>query len=392
MNKNRKLSSILLSLLLLFTLTACSIDTTSNQSNDEELVQQASEYGEVPIEEKQTDEQQQEIIETVTIRSIGDILVHDTVYQDAYNGETYNFDHMFDGVREYLQNADITTANLETIAAGSIFGPTTYPLFNAPEEIIDALQNAGVDIVNNATNHTMDYGVEGVYASIDALKERKMEYVGSYESWEDYNTSRIIDVGNISVGFLSYANDANGNYVPEDQAHVLSLIDTELIPLEVERLSSKVDVSVVFFHNGNEYDYLPSQWQLDVMQLARDAGANFILGGHPHYVQPFVLYNSSQAAMFSHGNFLTGQYEIETKMGGITEYSFNKLSNGEVVLESMRFMPTYNFGMPETSVYSVVPLADAADYGLVDAEYLFQDIAERMTSFTNKVEVVEYLD
>lgn len=371
-------------------LSGCTLESQRSQETTEESVSEESIAQENQNEESSLADH--EVVDTVTIRSIGDILVHDTVYQDAFNGESYNFDHMFDGVREYLENADITTANLETIVAGSVFGPTTYPFFNAPEEIVDALQNAGVDIVNNATNHTMDYGAEGAYASIEALNERGMSYVGSYESWEDYNTPRIIEVGDISVGFLSYANDANGNYVPEDQSYLLSLIDTELIPLEVEQLNSQVDVSVVFFHNGGEYDYLPNSWQLDVMQVARDAGANFILGGHPHYIQPFVLYNSSQAGMFSHGNFLSGQYEIETKIGGITEYSFNKLANGEVELNAMRFMPTFNFGMPETSVYSVVPLADAAEYGLADAEYLFQDLAQRMTYYTNEVEVVEYLD
>lgn len=386
--QNKKYLLFIYFILTVFILSACSVNTDQSQADNDGGSQQVSNSEESPTEIEEAPKP----IESITIRSVGDILVHDTVFQDAFDGETYNFDHMFDDVREYLQNADITTANLETIVAGSIFGPTTYPSFNAPEEIIDALQNAGVDIVNNATNHTMDYGVEGAYASINALNERGMQYVGSYASWEDYNTPRIIEVGDISVGFLSYANDANGNYVSEDQAYTLSLIDTELIPLEIERLNSLVDVSVVFIHNGDEYDYLPNYWQLEVMQLARDAGANFVLGGHPHYVQPFVQYNSSQGGMFSHGNFLTGQYELETKIGGITEYTFVKYSNGEIELESMRFMPTYNLGMPESSVYSVVPLADAGEYGLVDADYLFQELAQRMTLYTNQVEVVEYLD
>lgn len=386
--QNKKYWSLAYLILVVFFLSACSMNSNVSQLDTVEDVQDESGNELSQVETVTTPKQ----VESVTIRSIGDILVHDTVYQDAYNGESYNFDHMFDGVREYLQNADITTANLETIAAGSVFGPTTYPAFNAPEEIIDALQNTGVDIVNNATNHTMDYGVEGVYASINALNERGMKYIGSYESWEDYNTPRIIEVGDISVGFLSYANDANGNYVPEDQAYALSLIDTELMPLEIERLNSLVDVSVVFLHNGEEYDYLPSYWQLEVMQIARDAGANFVLGGHPHYVQPFVQYSSSQGAMFSHGNFLTGQYELETKIGGITEYTFVKYSNGDIELDSMKFMPTYNLGMPETSIYSVIPLADAGEYGVPDADFLYQDITQRMTLYTNQVEVVEYLD
>lgn len=379
--------------LLIFTgwiLVGC---TSNNQSNETPSVDSSTEATELVDESQPVNDS--EIVDTITIRSVGDILVHDTVYQDAYTGEGYNFDHMFDGVRPYLENADITTANLETIVAGSVFGPSTYPSFNSPEEIVDALQNAGVDIVNNATNHSMDLGAEGAYASINALNERGMMYVGSYDSWDDYNTPRIIEVGDTTVGFLSYANDANGNYIPENQQHLLSLIDLDLIPLEVDALNEQVDISVVMFHMGEEYEYLPNSWQLRVMKEARDAGANFILGGHPHVVQPFIYYNKSQGGMFSHGNFLSGQYEMDTKVGGITEYTFNKFANGEVELDSMRFMPTYNFGMPETSVYSLVPLADAGgNYNLSQeqADGIFAELVQRMSYYTNKVEVVEYLD
>lgn len=369
------------------------LDQSNVPSDDSSNVAETSSVEDDANQADEVDDQSSDtVLNTITIRSIGDILIHDTVYYDAATEDGYNFDHMFDGVRPYLQNADITTANLETITAGSVFGPSTYPAFNAPEEIIDALQNAGVDIVNNATNHTLDYGAEGAHESLNALQERDMMYVGSYDSWDDYNTTRVIEANDISVGFLSYANDANGNYIPEDEGYLLSLIDLDIIPLEVEQLNGEVDLSIVMFHMGNEYDYLPDTWQLQVMQVARDAGANFILGGHPHVLQPFISYNESQAAMFSHGNFLTGQYELDTKVGGITEYTFNKLSNGEVELASMRFMPTFNFGMPETSVYSVVPLADAADYGLSQADELFQELVQRMRYYTNKVEVVDYLD
>ena len=85
---------------------------------------------------------------TVTIRSIGDILLHDGVYYNGQQGDgTYNFDFMLEPVAPYLKNADITTANMETIVAGHQLGLSTYPQFNAPEEIVDTLLNVGVDIV-----------------------------------------------------------------------------------------------------------------------------------------------------------------------------------------------------------------------------------------------------
>lgn len=329
--------------------------------------------------------------EQITIRSIGDILIHDYVYNAAATEDGYQFDSMLDPIKKYLENADITTANLEVLAGGDDLPLSTYPRFNAPSQIIDALKDAGVDIVNNATNHTLDLGSEGVHASIQALKNRQMMYVGSYESWDDYNSLRIIEAKGIKVGFLSYAHDANGNILPANEEYLLSLIDPELYPLEIERLNKEADLSVVMFHMGEEYEYLPTDDQLKTFRLARDAGANFVLGGHPHVLQPFIYYNETQAGIFSHGNFLSGQVDTENKIGGIIEYSFtvNK-ENKQVKLDKLRLMPTYNLG--EDGGFQVVPLAQADEYGLTNNQELFDDLAYRSATFTNKVEVVEYLD
>ena len=112
------------------------------------LVGCATEEPEV-VEEKES---------SVTIRSVGDILVHSDVYTAARTDTGFDFSRMFEPVRAYMQDADITTANMEVPVAGEEFGLSGYPQFNAPPEIIDALKDSGVDIVNNATNHSMDRG------------------------------------------------------------------------------------------------------------------------------------------------------------------------------------------------------------------------------------------
>lgn len=378
-----KFSQLFIMILLLGVLVGCA---TSTDVVDP-AVDQVEESDTTLIQESQVQLEDQ----FVTIRSLGDILIHDTVYWNAATENGYDFGFMLDPVRDYIGNADITTANLETLAAGNELGVSSYPLFNAPEEIIDELKDLGVDIVNTATNHTMDFGSYGAHASIEALKERDMPYVGSYDSWDDYNDLRIIEANGIKVGFLSYTYGTNGNPIPEDEMYLTSLLDTELMALEIELLNSQVDVSIVMIHNGEDSPY-PNESQVNVMKIAHEAGANFVLGGHPHNMQPFEYYNESQAGIYSHGNFLSGQYQLEEKLGGITEYTFRKSTTGDVTLDSMRFMPTYNFGLPETPNYLVIPLAEGAEYGLPDADYLYQMIEERMTYYTDKVEVVDYLD
>ena len=313
--------------------------------------------------------QEVEVVEeesTVTIRSIGDILVHSDVYTTARTDTGFDFSRMFEPVSEYMQDADITTANMEVPVAGEEFGLSGYPQFNAPPEIIDALKDSGVDIVNNATNHSMDRGDGGVVASTGNMRERGMLYTGSYASDQDKSVPRIIEANGITVGFLGFTYGTNG--LPVEQEHFASLID-DTLAAQVAALDSQVDVAVVMLHMGDEYAPLPNEFQEETAATALDAGADLVLGGHPHVVEPFA-----GPVWYSHGNFLHGQWEEPTKVGGIGEFTFS----------GARFMPTYTVGPPISYDHHVIPLVEAADY--LDVHKWMADLRERLN-----VEVVDYL-
>ena len=313
--------------------------------------------------------QEVEVVEeesTVTIRSVGDILVHSDVYTTARTDTGFDFTRMFDPVRQYMADADITTANMEVPVAGEEFGLSGYPQFNAPPEIIDALAGAGVDIVNNATNHSMDRGDGGVVASTGNMRERGMLYTGSYASEQDKSVPRIIEANGITVGFLGFTYGTNG--LPVEQEHFASLID-DTLAAQVAALDSQVDVAVVMLHMGDEYAPLPNEFQEETAATALDAGADLVLGGHPHVVEPFA-----GPVWYSHGNFLHGQWEEPTKVGGIGEFTFS----------GARFMPTYTVGPPISYDHHVIPLVEAADY--LDVHKWMADLRERLN-----VEVVDYL-
>lgn len=314
-------------------------------------------------------QEEPEVVEeesTVTIRSIGDILVHSDVYTAARTDTGFDFSGMFDPVRAFVQDADITTANMEVPVAGEEFGLSGYPQFNAPPEIIDALKDSGVDIVNNATNHSMDRGGGGVVASTGNMRERGMLYTGSYSSDQDKSVPRIIEANGITVGFLGFTCGTNG--LPVEQEHFASLIDDTLAD-QVAALDSQVDVAVVMLHMGDEYAPLPNEFQEETAKVALDAGADLVLGGHPHVVEPFA-----GPVWYSHGNFLHGQWEEPTKVGGIGEFTFS----------GARFMPTYTVGPPISYDHHVIPLVEAADY--LDVHKWMADLRERLN-----VEVVDYL-
>lgn len=329
------------------------------------LVGCAAEEPEV-VEEKES---------SVTIRSVGDILVHSDVYTAARTDTGFDFSRMFEPVRAYMQDADITTANMEVPVAGEEFGLSGYPQFNSPPEIIDALKNSGVDIVNNATNHSMDRGGGGVVASTGNMRERGMLYTGSYASEQDEATPRIIEANGITVGFLGFTYGTNG--LPVEQEHFASLID-DTLAAQVAALDSQVDVAVVMLHMGEEYAPLPNEFQEETATAALDAGADLVLGGHPHVVEPFA-----GPVWYSHGNFLHGQWDEPTKVGGIGEFTFTKRGD-EVTFSGARFMPTYTVGPPISYDHHVIPLVEAADY--LDVQKWMADLRERLN-----VEVVDYL-
>ncbi|MGF3072286.1 CapA family protein [Facklamia sp. P12945] len=331
-------------------------------------------------------------VKYVTIRSIGDILLHDSVYWSAQTGSTsYQFDPMFKEVAKYVANADITTANMETLVAGNQMGVSSYPFFNVPDQIVDSLLAMDVNIVSTATNHTMDFGAKGAHLSLEILKNKKMEYVGSYSSWDDYNRLRIIEKNGIRVGFLNYTYGTNGNPIPQDERYLVTLIDEELIPLEIQHLKRQCDVAIVIYQFGEDA-FLPVDSQIRLTQLAIDAGANFVLGGHSHIMQPMKRFNDHQGAWYSHGNFLSGQVRAYEKVGGIGEYTFKMDVDGKVTLDSMRLMPTYNVGYPEWSFYQVIPLAKAQDFGLWNGDRLYEEVEQRFTNYEKDLDFVPYLD
>ena len=314
-------------------------------------------------------QEEPEVVEeesTVTIRSVGDILVHSDVYTTARTDTGFDFSGMFDPVGAYMQDADITTANMEVPVAGEEFGLSGYPQFNAPPEIIDALRDSGVDIVNNATNHSMDRGGGGVVASTGNMRERGMLYTGSYASEQDKSVPRIIEANGITVGFLGFTYGTNG--LPVEEEHFASLID-DALAAQVTALDSQVGVTVVMLHMGEEYAPLPNEFQEETAAAALEAGADLVLGGHPHVVEPFA-----GPVWYSHGNFLHGQWEEPTKVGGIGEFTFS----------GARFMPTYTVGPPISYDHHVIPLVEAADY--LDVDSWMADLRERLN-----VEVVDYL-
>jgi len=185
----------------------------------------------------------------LTLIFAGDIMQHMPQVDAAWNPETgvYNYDSCFVFIKPWLSGADLTIANFETTLAGKPY--SGYPAFSSPDEIVNGMLNAGIDITGTANNHCCDRGRTGIERTISILDSLGMSHMGTYTSEESYRktTPLIINKSGFRIAFLNYTYGLNGNPVPEN--NVVSLIEKDRILHDLTAArDSLVDKIIVFIH------------------------------------------------------------------------------------------------------------------------------------------------
>ncbi|HEY4553031.1 MAG TPA: CapA family protein [Bacillaceae bacterium] len=304
------------------------------------------------------------------IGGIGDILIHDWVYEDAKKANGYHFDDMFAPVRQILQKPDFLIANQESPPAGAELGISSYPLFNSPHEIVDALMNAGVDMVTTANNHTLDKGEKGVKSAIGYYEKKGLPYTGSYKSFDDQSDLRIMTVNGIRIAVLAYASHTNGIPIPKGKEYLVNMLDSRKVLNDMKAAKRDADMIVLSLHWGDEYQRTPNETQKTLARQFINGGADIILGHHPHVLQPMEEIKrqdgSSGVVYYSLGNFLSGQLWDYKDVGGMAEIKVRKEFQGgrsNISVVEASFHPTFTSSVRFRD-YKVYPLAEASEKGL----------------------------
>ncbi|WP_106494821.1 CapA family protein [Lentibacillus sp. Marseille-P4043] len=338
-----------------------------------------------------------ETVKQITLSAIGDILIHDRVYNDAVVGDGYDFLPMLDKVRPFLNDTTITVANQETMIGGEEIGLSSYPAFNSPIEVGDALKEVGVDVVSIANNHTLDRGEEAIQQAIRNWETIDMMYTGAYKDKKDSKDIRVYQTDEgISVAFLAYTYGTNGIPVPNGKDYLVNLIDKEEMASAINKAKKQADVTVLSLHFGNEYERLPNDKQKDLAQFAADNGVDIVIGHHPHVLQPLKWVEGKKGnktlVAYSLGNFLSGQDERYNRIGGILQLTIKQITSvdGEKNTEvtDPKFMPTFVKFHNETD-YRVVPMYQLTNEELKDAKKQYQEIREHMSQWMPRLKFVE---
>lgn len=248
-----------------------------------------------------------------------------------------NFAWPFEKVKEILASGDITVANFEVPLVKNCPTVVEGMVFCGREEAVAGLMASGVDVVTLANNHISDYGVAGIENTIKVMREKGIDTVGY--SLGESGTGEILykTVSGTKFAFLAF-NDISGSIPP------ILTADKEVIERLVGQARKNADVVVVSMHWGVEYRAVPGSRQTELAHLVADAGADLIIGNHPHWIQSDEQYKNTYIK-YAHGNLVFDQmWSEETKKSVIGKYTFE---DGKLV--SKEFIPTYikDYGQPE---------------------------------------------
>lgn len=253
-----------------------------------------------------------------TLIFVGDIMLSRAVgrQMEKYNNYTFPFQLSAD----FLKGADITFGNLEgPISArgenqGSIYS------FRAHPEVVEGLIYAGFDVLSLANNHIWDWGREALFDTLTILKDNRIIPVGAGENFDEANSLKVVslDADRLKIGFLAYTNLYPKSLEAKENQVGISRFDIERILKLVAAIKEKreADILVVSLHWGNEYEKNASQWQKKLAHQLIDAGADIIVGHHPHVVQEIERYKKG-IIFYSLGNFVFDQNFSKETMEGL---------------------------------------------------------------------------
>lgn len=283
----------------------------------------------------------------VTLMAVGDDLIHNCVYWSAETPEGgYDFTPFFDDIRPIVQQYDLACINQETILVQDRSLIASYPIFGSPIEVADALADAGFNVVTFAGNHCFDKKETGITDTLRYFHETYPDIttLGIHDSEADAAVIPIVEKNGIRIAMLNFTYGLN-NSMPEKRWMVDMLSSTDTVCGRIAQAKQEADFVIVFPHWGTEDELSPDESQLRWAQEMADAGADLIIGGHPHTLQPTGLLTAADGrdvpVYYSLGNFLSHQKEMINLLGGMANVTIVKDKDGTRV-EEYELKPTIN--------------------------------------------------
>jgi poly-gamma-glutamate capsule biosynthesis protein CapA/YwtB (metallophosphatase superfamily) len=247
----------------------------------------------------------------------------------------------------YLKDADIAFANLEgPVATGGYKAGSRFSFRMDPAGLV-AMRTAGFDVVSFANNHVGDYARAAFTETFEHLRENNILVAGAGMNRTEATTPAIIEVRGMKIGFLA-ATDVGPNWLQatDTTPGILIASDPKLSAV-IAAAKQQVDVLVVSFHWGNEYSPANAH-QEKLAHAAIDAGADIIVGHHPHVMEKVEIYKN-KPIFYSLGNFIFDQYfSPHTLRGMVAEVSIDPKT--KVITTSQQVSPQNKQFVPQVLI------------------------------------------
>jgi len=278
--------------------------------------------------------------EEVSLIAVGDISFSRGVERMVKKQKDLNYPFL--KIRDYLKSADLVFGNLETPITEGPEIPDFEMVFRSNPGTEQTLKQAGFSVLSLANNHTPNFGEQGLKDTFNYLAEVGIKFVGAGNNEQEANQPVYIETKGIKFAFLAY-NDTDivpASYEAANSHAGTAFMRTEKMAEAVKEAKQKTDFVIISMHAGIEYTDKPNDSQVNFAHAAIDAGADLVIGHHPHVVQTMEKYKGKYI-FYSLGNFVFDQPQSqETKEGLAIKVYFakdgiNKISLLPVVMENL---------------------------------------------------------
>ena len=288
--------------------------------------------------------------------AVGDIMLSRSVAAHAEKAGDVNW--MWAHIRDFLDSADFVFGNLEGPTNGTeVYSDEKTLVFNALPKLIKTLPSVGILIVNLANNHIMDQGEAGLTTTQTLLHTIGMAQTGTSETQENPWQPRIIEKNGFKIAFIGATYAAYNDNGTGVNSRVARVQDLEKLRTSVTQAKKIADFVVVTMHAGIEYTRKPITLQTDFAHTAIDAGADIVIGAHPHWVQSIETYRGKYI-FYSLGNFVFDQEFSQETDSGLALDIFLVKRDTRTFLQKIDLVPIMieNYGQPRTAT----PVENAA--------------------------------
>lgn len=279
----------------------------------------------------------------ITITFAGDLMQHIPQVNAAKSEDgTYSYADCFRHIAPFFRESDIAVVNLETTLADSL-PYSGYPTFRSPSRLAADMKEAGIDVALLANNHICDQGSKGIGRTIAAVDSAGMYYTGAFadSAGQAARHPLVMERNGFRVNILNYTEHTNGLRVP--QGRFVNLIDTAAMARDLARIEPHEDnLTFVCLHWGWEYFTRQNAYQDWLAAWLRDKGVDFIIGSHPHVIQPVEVSKDSVGRVsgltaWSLGNFVSNQQQTNTDGGLVLHLSITKRAGEQVEISPRLF-------------------------------------------------------